>query len=139
MILGDVFDHLEIGDGAISGNALGIALVVFGASGALAFSFDLGIGWAYGIAAVLGVLAYLVAVQAVRSLAASSDGEQASVVGAPGVTTAPTGPAGGEVALDAPGEIERRLAYADSPLDSGIRIRVVEHSGGRVKVAAAEG
>ena len=30
LIVGDIFDHFEIGDGAISGTALGIAAVVFG-------------------------------------------------------------------------------------------------------------
>ena len=42
----------------------------------------------------------------------------------------------GEVSLDGPHEIERRLAYSDEPLAEGVRIRVVEHSGTRVKVVA---
>ena len=42
----------------------------------------------------------------------------------------------GEVSLDGPGEIERRLAYSDAPIAEGARIRVVEHAGTRVKVAA---
>ena len=33
LVVGDVFDHFEIGEGALSGTALGIAAVVFGASG----------------------------------------------------------------------------------------------------------
>jgi membrane-bound ClpP family serine protease len=43
---------------------------------------------------------------------------------------------GGEVSLDGPGEIERRLAWSDAPIAEGARIRVIEHAGTRVKVVA---
>lgn len=136
LIVGDIFDHFEIGDGAISGTALGIAAVVFGASGALTYTSGLDTVWAYVLAAVLAILAYLVAVFFVKRLTKSSDGVPATAVGLSGVTRSTISPAGGEVSLDGPHEVERRLAYSDETIAEGVRIRVVEHSGTRVKVAA---
>ncbi|MEZ3161979.1 hypothetical protein AB1K54_15800 [Microbacterium sp. BWT-B31] len=136
LIVGDIFDFFDIGDGAISGTALGIAAVVFGASGVLTTSAGLDLIWAYVLAAVLAVLAYLAAAVVVRRLTKSSDGVPASAVGLVGVTRSTVSPAGGEVSLDGPHEVERRLAYADTTLDEGVRIRVVEHNGTRVKVVA---
>jgi membrane-bound ClpP family serine protease len=129
-----VLDALEIGDGAISGTALAIGLTVFGASGALTATSGLELVWAYVIAGVLAVVAYVVAVLTVRSLARSSDGVPTTAVGLSGVATASISPAGGEVSLDGPGELERRMAYADAPIDEGVRVRVVAHAGSRVKV-----
>jgi membrane protein implicated in regulation of membrane protease activity len=136
LIIGDIFDHFEIGDGAISGTALGIAAVVFGAAGVLTATSGLDLVWAYVLAAVFALLAYLVAVFFVRRLTKSSDGVPASAVGLTGVTRSTVTSAGGEVSLDGPNEVERRLAYSDEPLAEGVRIRVVEHSGTRVKVVA---
>ena len=136
LIVGDIFDHFEIGDGAISGTALGIAAVVFGASGALTYTSDLDPVWAYVLAAVLAILAFVVAVLFVLRLSKSSDGVPVSAVGLSGVTRSTVSPAGGEVSLDGPHEVERRLAYSDETIAEGVRIRVVEHSGTRVKVAA---
>lgn len=136
LIVGDIFDHFEIGDGAISGTALGIAAVVFGASGALTYTSNLDPVWAYVLAAVLAILAYVVAVLFVKRLTKSSDGMPASAVGLSGVTRSTVSPAGGEVSLDGPHEVERRLAYSDETIAEGVRIRVIEHSGTRVKVAA---
>lgn len=136
LIVGDIFDHFEIGDGAISGTALGVAAVVFGASGVLTYTAGLDTVWAYVLAAVLAVLAYLVAVFFVKRLTRSSDGVPLSALGLSGVSRSDISPAGGEVSLDGPGEVERRLAYSDDPIPEGVRIRVVEHSGTRVKVVA---
>ncbi|GAA2977616.1 membrane protein implicated in regulation of membrane protease activity [Microbacterium terrae] len=136
LIVGDIFDHFEIGDGAISGTALGIAAVVFGAAGVLTSTSGLDLVWAYVLAAVLAIAAYLVAVLFVKKLTASSDGVPVSAVGQTGVTRSTISPSGGEVSLDGPHEVERRLAYADQTIDEGVRIRVVEHSGTRVKVVA---
>lgn len=136
LLLGDIFDHFEIGDGAISGTALGIAAVVFGASGALTTTSGLDTVWAYVLAAVLAVLAYVIAVVFVKRLTKSSDGVPASALGLSGVTRSTVSPAGGEVSLDGPHEVERRLAYADETIAEGVRVRVVEHSGTRVKVVA---
>lgn len=136
LLIGDIFDHFEIGDGAISGTALGIAAVVFGAAGALTLANGLDVVWAYVLALALAVAAYLAAALFIRRLSRSSDGVPQSAVGLTGVTRSDVSPAGGEVSLDGPHEIERRLAYSDSPIPEGVRIRVVEHSGTRVKVVA---
>jgi membrane-bound ClpP family serine protease len=136
LIVGDLFDYFEIGDGAISGTALGIAAVVFGVAGVLTMQANLDIIWAYVAAAVFAALAYALAAVIVRRLSRSSDGVPASAVGLTGVTTSPVSPSGGEVSLDGPGEIERRLAFSDEPIASGLRVRVIEHSGTRVKVIA---
>lgn len=136
LLVGDIFDHFEIGEGAISGTALGIAAVVFGAAGVLTYQSGLDTIWAYVFAAVFAVVAYLIALLVVKRLTNSSDGVPVNAVGLTGVSTSPISPAGGEVSLDGPGEIERRLAYSDLPIEQGVRIRVVEHSGTRVKVVA---
>ena len=73
LVIGDVLDHFEIGDGLISGTALGIGLTVFGAAGALTVSAGLELVWAYVLAALLAVVAYVASVVFVRSLARSSD------------------------------------------------------------------
>jgi len=136
LIAGDIFDHFDVGDGALSGTALGIAAVVFGASGALVLSTGLEVVWAYVLAAVLAIVAYLLAALFVRRLTRSSDGVPTSAVGLTGVSRSPISTTGGEVSLDGPHEIERRLAFSDEPIAEGVRIRVVEHSGTRVKVVA---
>ena len=136
LIVGDIFDHFDIGDGAISGTALGIGAVVFGAAGTLTTISGLAIGWAYALAAVLAIIAYVLAVMFVRRLTKSSDGVPASAEGLSGVRRSPITPAGGEVSLDGPHEIERRLAYSDESIPEGVRIRVIEHTGTRVKVVA---
>ncbi len=136
LLLGDIFDHFEIGEGAISGTALGIAAVVFGAAGVLTTQAGLDPIWAYVAAAIGAIIAYLLALMVVKRLTKSSDGVPANAVGLTGVSTSPISPAGGEVSLDGPGEIERRLAYSDEAIPQGTRIRVVEHVGTRVKVVA---
>lgn len=136
LILGDILDHFEIGDGAISGTALAVGLVVFGAAGTLTASLGLELVWAYVLAAVLAVVAYVLSVLVVRNLTRSSDGAPVSAVGLSGVARSDISPAGGEVSLDGPGELERRMAYSADPIAEGSRVRVVEQAGGRVKVVA---
>lgn len=137
LVLGDVFDHFDIGDGAISGTALSVGLVVFGAAGAIAASLGWELVWAYVLAGVLAAIAYAFSALAVRSLTRSSDGVPQSALGLTGVTKSSVSSAGGEVSLDGPGELERRLAYSDAPIAEGVRVRVVEHAGTRVKVEVA--
>lgn len=134
LVIGDVLDHFEVGDGMISGTALAVALTVFGAAGAITAAGGLDLVWAYALAAVLAIGAYVAAALAVRSLAKSSDGVPTSAVGLSGVATASIGESGGEVSLDGPGELERRLAFADAPIAEGTRVRVIAHTGSRVKV-----
>lgn len=136
LLIGDIFDHFEIGEGAISGTALGIAAVVFGATGVLTYQSGLDTVWTYVFSAVFAVVAYLIALLVVKRLTSSSDGVPVNAVGLTGVSTSPISPAGGEVSLDGPGEIERRLAYSDELIEQGLRIRVIEHAGTRVKVIA---
>lgn len=136
LVLGDIFDHFDIGDGAISGTALSVGLVVFGAAGALTVSAGLDLVWAYVLAAVLAIVAYVLSALVVRNLTSSSDGVPLSAVGLTGVATSDVSPTGGEVSLDGPGEIERRLAYSEAPIAEGARVRVVEQAGTRVKVTA---
>lgn len=136
LVLGDIFDHFEIGDGALSGTALAVGMVVFGASGALVASMGLDTVWVYVLSIVLAAVAYLLCVLAIRNLTRSSDGVPASAVGLSGVARSDVTTAGGEVSLDGPGELERRLAYSDEPIAEGARVRVVEHAGSRVKVVA---
>lgn len=136
LVIGDVLDHLDAGAGLLSGTALAVGMVVFGAAGAFAASSGLALGWAYVVAAVVAVVGYVLSALVVRSLTRSSDGVPASAVGLTGVATSPITSEGGEVRLDGPNEIERRLAYADAPIGAGARVRVVEHAGARVKVVA---
>ena len=82
------------------------------------------------------LVAYLLAVVFVRRLTKSSDGVPLSALGLTGVTRSTVSASGGEVSLDGPGEIERRLAWSDAPIAEGARVRVVEHVGTRVKVVA---
>lgn len=136
LVIGDVLDHFELGDGILSGTALAVALTVFGAAGAITASSGLDLAWAYVLGAILAVLAYVAAALAVRSLTKSLDGVPVSAVGLTGVATAEIGESGGEVSLEGPGELERRLAFADTAIPEGARVRVVEHAGSRVKVVA---
>jgi membrane-bound ClpP family serine protease len=137
MVLGDIFESFDIGDGAISGLALGIGLVVFGASGVIALAADLGTGWAYALAAALAVAAVFLAQLVVRKLAASEDPPPPPLEGAFGVTTATTDPSGGEVRLEGVRDLESRLAWSDEPIPPGVRILVVGSSGSRVHVERA--
>jgi membrane-bound ClpP family serine protease len=136
LVIGDVLDHLGLGDGGISGIALGIAATVFGTAGVLTTQSGLDIAWAYVAAICLAIGAYLIAAFVIRRLDATSDGVPINAVGQTGTSTSPISPAGGEVSLDGPAEIERRLAFSDEEIPEGQRIRVIEHSGTRVKVVA---
>src|SRR6218665_2997258 len=128
---------LDFLDGALSGTAVGSALTVFGASGAIAVSNGLPDWSAYLISALVAVLV-LVGVQLfVRSLRRSEDGEPPSPVGLYGVTRSNVTTTSGEVSLDGPHEIETRLAFADEPIPRDTRIRVVELQGSRVRIERA--
>jgi membrane protein implicated in regulation of membrane protease activity len=133
-----IFDEiLDFLDGALSGTAVGSALVVFGASGAIAVSNGLPDWSAYLISAVVGILV-LVGVQLlIRSLKRSEDGAPSSPVGLYGVTRSTVSTTSGEVSLDGPHEVETRLAFADETIPRDTRIRVVELQGSRVRVERA--
>ena len=132
-------DLLDLGDGPVSGTSLGAGLVAFGALGSIVKANGLATGWAYAAAAVFGVLVVLGVQEIVKRLKASEDGQPRVLVGVQGSVTATVGASGGEVSLDDPSALERRLAWADTPIEVGTRIVVLEQSGSRVKVAPATG
>lgn len=136
LLLGDIFDSLDVGDGLLSATSLGVAAIVFGASGTLTLGAGLELVWAYVLSIVLALAAYVLSALLVRNLSRSSDGVPVTAVGLGGVARSDIGPAGGEVSLDGAHEVERRLAYSTESIPEGARVRVVDQSGVRVKVEA---
>jgi membrane protein implicated in regulation of membrane protease activity len=133
-----MFDEiLDFLDGALSGTAVGSALVVFGASGAIAVANGLPDWSAYLISAVVAIVVFVGVQLLIRSLRRSEDGTPSSPVGLYGVTRSNVSTTSGEVSLDGPHEIETRLAFADEPIPRDTRIRVVELQGSRVRVERA--
>ncbi|MCL3860959.1 NfeD family protein [Actinotalea sp. K2] len=133
--LGDVF---ELGDGALSGTSLGAGAVAFGAIGAIVTANGLPTVWAYVASAVVAVIAVIGVQLVIKQLRDTEDGQPRTLTGGGGVVTSTITPhSNGEVSLDDPHEVERRLAWADVTIPSGARIVVVEQSGSRVKVAPA--
>ncbi|MDO5051367.1 MAG: NfeD family protein [Pseudoclavibacter sp.] len=131
LVFGDVFD---VDGGFLSLPGVGVALVVFGASGAITVSTGLPGVWVYIVSALVGMAAYAVAALAIRSLQRSSDGEPREVAGETGVATSRITPSSGEVSIA--GEVERRLAFSETEIEQGARIRVVRQHGARVEVEA---
>lgn len=131
-------DLLDLGDGPVSGTSLGAGLVAFGALGSIVKVNGLPTGWAYAAAAAFGVLVVLGVQAVVTRLRASEDGKPRVLVGVHGTVMSTIGATGGEVSLDDPRELERRLAWADAPIEVGTRVVVLEQSGSRVKVAPAD-
>lgn len=133
-----MFDEiLDFLDGALSGTAVGSALVVFGASGAIAVANGLPDWSAYLISAVIALVVFVGVQLLIRSLRRSEDGAPSSPVGLYGVTRSNVTTTSGEVSLDGPHEIETRLAFADEPIPRDTRIRVIELQGSRVRVERA--
>ena len=129
-----VFDEiLDFLDGALSGTAVGSALVVFGAAGAVAVANELPDWSAYLISAVIGIVVFVGVQVLIRSLRRSEDGTPSSPVGLYGVSRSTITTTSGEVSLDGPHEIETRLAFADETIPRDTRIRVVELQGSRVR------
>lgn len=136
-VLGEV---LELGDGAVSGTSLGAGAVAFGAIGSIVIANGLSVVWAYAASAALALVVVIGVGQVVKRLRASEDGKPRVLTGVTGLVTATIGPGRtGEVSLDDPTELERRLAWADTELPEGTRVVVVEQAGTRVKVARADG
>ena len=128
---------LDFLDGALSGTAVGSALVVFGASGAIAISNGLPDWTSYVIAAGIAIVVFIAVQLLIRSLRRSEDGIPSSPLGLYGVTRSNVTTTSGEVSLDGPNEIETRLAFADEPIPRDTRIRVVEIQGSRVRIERA--
>ena len=135
LTLGEVF---ELADGDVSGTSLGAGAVVFGACGAIVTVNGLPTVIAYVAAAVFALLAVVGFQKIVTRLKDTEDGQPRTVVGTRGVVTATIPATGnGEVSLDDPAELERRLAWAEAEIPTGTRIVVLEQAGSRVKVAPA--
>jgi membrane protein implicated in regulation of membrane protease activity len=133
-----MFDEiLDFLDGALSGTAVGSALVVFGASGAIAVANGLPDWSAYLISAVIALVVFAGVQLLIRSLRRSEDGTPSSPVGLYGVTRSNVTTTSGEVSLDGPHEVETRLAFADEAIPRDTRIRVIELQGSRVRVERA--
>lgn len=131
-------DALDLGDGMLSGTSLGAGAVMFGAIGAIVTANGLPTWVAFVASAVMAVLTMWGVQRLIRNLRASEDGAPRVLTGVGGVVTSTITPTrSGEVSLDDPRELERRLAWADEQIDAGRRIVVVEQSGSRVKVRPA--
>lgn len=134
LLVGELF---EIGDGALSGTGLGVGAIVFGAVGAITTANDLPTMWTYiGSGAIAIAVMVLIQVM-IRRLHATEDGLPIPLEGVTGVAMTDITPARGEVSLDAPQEVERRMAWSDAPIPEGSRIVVLKQSGSRVHVAPA--
>lgn len=132
-------EFLELGDGAVSGTSLGAGAVGFGAIGAIVTASGLDVGWAYLASVVFAVLVVLGVQRLISTLRASEDGQPLELTGVHGIVTSTILPGRqGEVSLDDPRELERRLAWADVEIPSGTHVVVLLQSGSRVKVAPAE-
>ncbi|WP_164737243.1 NfeD family protein [Georgenia sp. SYP-B2076] len=130
----DAFDSLEVG---LSSSALGAALTTLGTVGVLATSLGASALVAALVAVAAGAVAAFIVQKAITALVRSGDGDTSyDVVGLEGSLTATTGPASGQVRLDDPREVESRLAWSDTELAPGTRVRVVSRAGARVKVTA---
>jgi len=136
MLLGEL---VELGDGTLSSTGLGVGGIVFGAIGMMTTANDLPTWLVYGGSAVAGVVAVWLAQVAIRRLQATEDGRPLSLVGMTGVARSDITSQRGEVFLDAPQEVERRMAWSDTPVAEGARIVVVAQEGSRVKVAPGDG
>ncbi len=131
LVLGEFIDF---GDGALSGTALGVGGVVFGAVGAIAETNGLPSTAAYVGSIAIGVGAILLIQRLTKGLRATEDGVPTSVVGVAGIATTEIDERRGEVRLESAQELERRLAWSDEPIPEGARVVVVEQSGSRVRV-----
>lgn len=136
MLLGE---FIEFGDGALSSTGLGVGAIVFGAIGMMTTANNLPTALVYGGSAVAGLLAVWLSQVAIARLQATEDGQPLTLVGMTGVAKSDVTPQRGEVFLDAPQEIERRMAWSDAPIAEGTRIVVIAQEGSRVKVAAGDG
>jgi len=135
LVLGDL---VEFGDGDVSGTSLGAGAVAFGSIGSIVTVNGLPIVWAYIASALFAALVVLGVQRLVSRLRETEDGTPYTVVGVSGVVTSTVVPnRSGEVSLDDPREMERRLAWADTEIPQGARITVVEQAGSRVKVVPA--
>lgn len=133
LFFGELLDLL---DGALSGTGLGAGLTLFGASGVLVTANGWPAGYAYLVAVLAGLVALIGVQLLVRRFQRSEDGTPADPTGLTGVARTRITPAGGEVSLDGPYEVETRLASSEAEIPAGSPVRVVSALGSRVRVEA---
>ena len=131
MVLGELVDF---GDGTLSGTSLGVGGIIFGASGVITTANNLHVTLTYVLSAVAAIIV-IVGVQMLnKRIIETEDGQPVSLVGVTGVAMSDITPTHGEVFLDAPSELERRMAWSDAPIAQGARIVVLTQAGSRVHV-----
>lgn len=135
MIVGEI---LDLFDGILSGTALGVALSLFGASGMITLSMGAPIWVAYVVAAALGFIGILISALLTKFLKGNESEKSYEVVGLAGIAISDITPEIGEVQLDHPEELDRRLAYASSTIPSGTTINVVAVHGPKLRVEASQ-
>jgi membrane-bound ClpP family serine protease len=138
IVVGDLLDVFDIGDGLVSGVAVGAALAIFGLAGVVTLQNGLPSGWTYVIAAAMALVALVVIQMLVRRVTRRETGGHWSPVGFVGTATETITPTGGEVRLDDVRELERRLAVSSDRIERGSRVRVVAEAGPRVEVVRDE-
>lgn len=131
----ELFGILDVGDGIFSLTALGSAAALAGAVGVGVLSLG-GAGYlAIGLASVIALLTLFGVGLAVRRLKRSTKPAQLDVVGLKAITTELTTPEIGEVRIEHPSEINKRLAHSTgAPIPAGTPVKVVAVDGSRVVV-----
>ena len=136
LLVSVVFDDLlDLADGTVSGASLGAGAVGFGAIGAIVTANGLPTVWAYALSIIFGAVVMFAIGKFVARLKETEDGAPRDLVGLTGTVTSAVGPGRGEVSLDDPTILERRLAFADVEIPEGTRVVVTQAAGTRVKVA----
>lgn len=125
---------LDLADGAVSGTGIGSGLTVFGAVGLLTYNGDGSLLWPVVWSAVAGLAMMAIVQFSITRLRKLDDGGPKSIIGVQGIATTDISPSRGEVSLDDPSELERRMAWANSPIAEGTRVVVREQVGSRVRV-----
>lgn len=133
-----VGEFIDFGDGVLSGTSLGVGGLVFGAVGLITRANGLSDLWTYVGSAAVALIVLVLVQLTIKRLRDTEDGKPVSLVGVTGIAMSDIGNTTGEVNLDHPREMERRMAWADERITSGSRIKVIVHAGSRVKVVAAK-
>ncbi len=133
-----VGEFLEFGDGVLSGTSLGVGGLVFSAVGLITRANGLSDLWTYVGSASVALIVLALVQLTIKRLRDTEDGQPVSLDGVTGIAMSDISSTSGEVNLDHPREIERRMAWADEPISAGSRIKVIVHAGSRVKVVAAK-
>ena len=129
-LFGELFD---LADGVLSGTGIGAGLTIFGAVGVLTYrggSLTGPILWS----ALAGIAMMIIIQVAIKRLRESEDGVRSSVFFFNDAATTEIYTSRGEVSLDDSSELERRMAWANSPIAEGTRIVVRAQTGSRVRV-----